>query len=187
MESRASSADKTMIITVVLVILAAATLAFLISQARGRSLAIKALADPATHVQSVDLNAFRNLIDPQEESFLRDELPTHEFRKIQRERMRAAIEYVTCAAQNASILLRLAQDARHSADPAAVESAEKLMESAIQLRLYAMRTIVRLYVAILIPGAGLSDTRVADRYEQMTRLVVRLGLQYPTRGLPAAL
>lgn len=101
--------------------------------------------------------------------------------------MRAAIEYVACAAHNAGILLRLAQDARQSADPAAVAAAEKLTASAIQLRLYAMRTMGRLYLAMLIPGAGLSDTRVADRYEQMTRLVVRLGLQYPTRGLSAVL
>lgn len=172
---------------IVLILLAVTSFVVFVWQARGRSLAAKALADPAAHIQSVDLDAFRNLIDPQEEAFLRDRLSPKQFRRIQRERMGAAIEYVACAAQNARVLLRLAQDARQCDDPVTAESAEKLMESAIQLRLYAMRAMGRFYVAMLIPGTGLSDVRIADRYEQMTRLVVRLGLQYPTRGLSAVL
>ena len=37
-------------------------------------------------LRSVDLRAFRNLMDPEEEDYLRQHLPAAEFRRIQRER-----------------------------------------------------------------------------------------------------
>ena len=46
----------------------------------------------------------------------------------------------------------------------------------------------RLYLGMVVPGARISPVRIAERYEQMTRQVVLLGcLQYPTRGISAAL
>jgi hypothetical protein len=135
----------------------------------------------------VDIEAFRNLIDPTEEDFLRSRLPPAEFRKIQRERLRAAVEYVSCAAQNAAILLRLGEAARNSPDPATAEAAEKVVDHAIRLRLYAFQAIPRLYVGIIFPGWQASSLRVVETYEQVTRQVVRLGLQYPVGGVSAAL
>jgi hypothetical protein len=41
---------------------------------------------------------------------------------------------------------------------------------------------------MILPGARISPAIFAERYEQMTRLVVLLGcLQYPTRGVATAL
>jgi len=136
----------------------------------------------------VDVEAFRNLVDPGEEEFLRTNLAPAEFRKIQRERLRAAVEYVSCAAQNAGVLLRLADAGRRSSDPATAEAAEKLVNNALRLRLYALHTIPRLYLSMIFPGTRISPVRIAESYEQMTRQVVLLGcLQYPTRGVSAAL
>ena len=107
---------------------------------------------------------------------------------IQRERLRAAVEYVSCAAQNAAILLRLADAGRRSSDLATAEAAEKLVNNALRLRLYALHAIPRLYLGMIFPGAGISAVRIVESYEQMTRQVVLLGcLQYPTRGVSAAL
>jgi hypothetical protein len=177
-----------MTITLILVVIAFAALGLLIGLTRGRPLATEVLESPAQHIRAVDVEAFRNLIDPDEEEFLRARLPPAEFRGIQRERLRAAVEYVSCAAQNAAILLRLADDGRHSSDPATAEAAQKLVDNALRLRLYALHAIPRLYLGMIFPGARISPVRIADRYEQMTRLVVLLGcLQYPTRGVSAAL
>jgi hypothetical protein len=127
-------------------------------------------------------------MDPGEAEFLRANLSPSEFRKIQRERLQAAVEYVSGAAENAAILLHLADAGRRSSDPATAEAAEKLVENAIRLRLYAFQTIARLYLGMILPGARIAPVRVAESYEQMTRLVVLLGcLQYPTRGVSAAL
>lgn len=154
-------------------------------QARIRERTVR--ENPVQHLRPVDVNAFRNLIDPAEEEFLRSRLPAAEFRKIQRERLGAAVQYVYAAARNADVLLRLADPARYNADPAVVRSAQKLIDEATQLRLYAFQVIPRLYLAMLLPGRPIVPLRVAEGYEKMTQQVVALGLQYPTRGVSAGL
>jgi hypothetical protein len=177
-----------MTITLILVALAFLALVFLVRLTKGRALTAEVLENPAEHIRAVDVEAFRNLIDPEEEEFLRTNLLPAEFRKIQRERLRAAAEYVFCAAQNAAILLRLADAGRRSDDPATAEAAQKLVGNALRLRLYALHAIPRLYLGMILPGSRISPVRIAEGYEQMTRLVVLLGcLQYPTRGVSAAL
>ncbi|MGA7380277.1 MAG: hypothetical protein WBX03_05455 [Terriglobales bacterium] len=138
-------------------------------------------------IRSVDLRAFRNLTDPEEEEYLRLNLPPADFRRIQRERLRAAVEYIRCAAFNAAVLMRVAEAARHSPDPATVQAAARLIDNAIRLRSYALRAIPKLYLAMVLPGRRFSLARVTDTYEQMTRQVVLLGLQYPIGQISGAL
>jgi len=177
-----------MIITLLLVVVAFLALGFLIRLAKGHAASPEVLENPTQHIRAVDVDAFRNLVDPDEEEFLRSNLPPAEFRRVQRERLRAAVEYVSCAANNAAILLQLADAGRRSSDAATAEAAEKLVDNAIRLRLYASLAIPRLYLGMILPGTYISPVRVAERYEQITRLVVLLGcLQYPTRGVSAAL
>ena len=64
------------------------------------------------YMRPLDLAAFRNLIDHDEEVYLRAQLPAAAFRSIQRQRMRAALEYVGRTAHNAGILLRAGETAR---------------------------------------------------------------------------
>ncbi len=138
-------------------------------------------------LRSVDLRAFRNLMDPDEEEYLRQHLPAAEFRRIQRKRLRAAVEYIQCAAFNAAVLMNFAEAARQSPDPAVARAAVKLTDNAIRLRSYAFRAIPKLYLAMIFPGRGFSPAPVAESYEQMTRQVVLLGLQYPTGEISGAL
>lgn len=138
-------------------------------------------------IRSVDLRAFRNLMDPEEEEYLRRNLPAADFRRIQRQRLGAAVEYVKCAAFNAAALMRFAEAARHSPDPATVQAAVKLTDNAIRLRSYAFQAIPRLYLAMVFPGRRFTPARVAESYELMTRQVVLLGLQYPTGEISRAL
>jgi hypothetical protein len=177
-----------MIITLIVALIAFVVLLLSVRLARGRALSSSVLENPAEYIRAVDVDAFRNLVDPEEEEYLRTNLPGNEFRMIQRERLRAAVEYVNCAAENAAILLRLADAGRRSPDPATVEAAEKLVDNAIRLRLYACYAIPRLYLGMILPGSRISPARIAETYEQMTRQVVMLGcLQYPTRGVAAVL
>jgi hypothetical protein len=177
-----------MIITFILVALAFLALGFTVWLTKGRAITAQVLENPAEHLRAVDVEAFRNLVDPDEEDFLRTNLAPAEFRRIQRERLRAAVEYVSGAAQNAAVMLRLADAGRRSSDAATAEAAQKLVDNAIRLRLYALHAIPRLYLGMVVPGARISPVRIAERYEQMTRQVVLLGcLQYPTRGISAAL
>jgi hypothetical protein len=146
---------------------------------RGRS-----LEELAAGLQPIDINAFRNLIDNREEQFLWENLPSSEFRRIHRERMRAAIDYIRAASQNAGILVRLAQSAKEASDPEVVTAAENLLENAIRLRLYALQTIPRLYWSMLLPGVVLTGGRFADDYDTMKRQMTVLAcMQSLARGV----
>ena len=168
-----------MTISIILVIFGVFTLLWLIRRAKGQYLTTKLEDHPARQIRLVDVEAFRNLVDPAEEEYLRIQLPPAVFRRIQRRRLRAAIDYVSCAARNAALLLNIAEAARRSSDPATVATAERLIDNAIRLRLYALRVIPRLYIAMLLPMRGLTAVPFADRYEQVARQVILLGIRFP--------
>lgn len=174
-------------ITLLLVVFAIAVLVFLTRLAAQRSRIPVVLQDPGKHLSRVDVDAFRNLIDPDEEDYLRQRLAPSEFRKVKIERLQSAVEYLKSVARNASILLIVAQAARESTDPAINTAAERLIENALRLRLFAAQAIPRFYLAMLIPVGRGFPVRVVDEYERVTRQVIMLNLQYPLRNVPAAL
>jgi hypothetical protein len=156
--------------------------------AKGHLSTNDSLDELASRLRSVDVEAFRNLIDEHEEQFLRERLLPGEFRRVHRERKLAAVQYIWCAAQNAAVLIRLGEAARQNSDPAIAAAAEKLVGNALKLRLYAFQAIPRLYMSTLFPWGHATPSFVADTYDGMTRQVVMLGcLQYPTRGMSSAL
>jgi len=136
----------------------------------------------ATQLRPIDVNAFRNLIDEREEEYLRTHLPPHEFRSIHRERMLAAVEYVWCATKNTAILMSLGEAAKRGSDPTLIAAADKLLENAVRLRLYAIRSLPRLYFSMVFPSANRAPHFVAETYDAMVRQAVVLGcLRHPAR------
>ena len=178
-----------MIVTFVLVLLSLIAL-LLMYAVRGKTSPVGELDDLVGRTRPVDIDAFRNLIDPAEEDFLRENLPPSEFRAVQRERLRAAVDYVSCAAHNAAILVGLGEAARVSPDPKIAKAGEQLLDSALRLRLYAFLSIIRLYLGIVVPGARLSAGRLADNYQHLSSLAGQLVfMQHPAHAsrLPAIL
>lgn len=176
-----------MTLSIIVVMFAFSALWFFLRLSRVFAVTPRVLENPAEHLRTVDVEAFRNLIDPDEEQYLRNHLAPADFRRIQRERLQAAVEYIACAAQNAAVLVRLGEAARRHPDPATAAAAEQLIENAVRLRLFALQAIPRLYVAMVLPGRRVAPLRVAESYELMTRQVVLLGLRYPAEGVSAAL
>ncbi|HKU19901.1 MAG TPA: hypothetical protein VJQ50_02730 [Terriglobales bacterium] len=158
-----------MIVTGILVVLVAVALLLLARAARGQGAAgIVTVVDLQGRTTAIDIAAFRNLISPQEEDYLRHNLPPSEFRRIQKERMRAAAAYIHQALQNAAVLLRLGEAAQRSADPQLAAAGSTLVDTAIRLRLYAFFVLLKLYLNIAFPGLQLSSLAVVDRYERLT-------------------
>lgn len=176
-----------MTISIIVVVFAVLALWFFVRAASLFVASRQVVDNPAEHLKTVDVEAFRNLMDTEEEAYLRDHLQPGDFRRIQRERLQAAVEYITGAAQNAAVLVRLGEAARSDPDPATAAAAEKLIANAVQLRMYALQAIPKLYVAMVLPGRRVAPIRVAESYELMTRQVVLLGLRYPAEGVSAAL
>lgn len=176
-----------MIITIILVVFALLAMGALIVAARGRSGTVTDVAELQGRLRPVDVLAFRNLVDADEEEFLRSKLPAKVFRMVQRERIGAAVEYVQCVAQNASVLLRLGEAARASADPEIANAGRELVESALKIRIYALSAAMRLRVRRVLPGLRVSPSGVSSSYENLTGLVSRLGrLQHRSGQLAAA-
>jgi hypothetical protein len=177
-----------MMFSLIFVVIGVLSLILIVYLAKGHHSAGGNLDELASKLKFIDVNAFRNLIDEGEEEFLRVRLPRHEFRSIQRERKLAAIEYIWCAAQNAAMLIRLGEAAKQDPDPAVSAAADKVVENALRLRLYAFQVVPRLYLSMVLPGASLAPYFVADTYDKITRQAVMLGcLQHSTREMSRAL
>ena len=172
-----------MTIGYVVIILAALAIVLFVWKTISRATSGHDEIDLSQQVQIVDLEAFRNLTDPAEEQFLRERLKPAEFKTIQRERLRTAIEYVGGVSHNAGVLLSLGQSARENADPLIAEAGRSLVDEALRLRLYSALTISKFWVRYLFPGAEFQPSGIVDRYQHVTEGAVRLGrLQYPERG-----
>ena len=176
-----------MIITVILVLAGFLSLAAILFLAKGRAESPADLINLRKQMKPLDIEAFRNLIDYDDEEFLRRTLEPPQFRLVQRARLRAAVEYVVCASQNAAILHRFGEAARHSSNPSVVEAGDKLVNSAIRFRLNALQTVLRFYLALLMPATSIHRAGIAEGYERMTAQVVLLGcLQFERSGTYAS-
>ena len=164
-----------MITTLVLIAVAILALAFFVGMLRGRASAVADVANLPGRIRPVDLAAFRNLMDPDEESYLREHLPHREFRAIQRERLQAALDYIQCVAANAAVLLRVGEAARRSRDPQVAATGQDLVDTALQLRVYSLLAQGKLYAGILIPGLRVSSARISNSYEHLAGALSRLG------------
>jgi hypothetical protein len=172
-----------MIVPGIFVVLAFLALLLLLRLAKGNRSSVTDPTQLAQELRRVDVDAFRNLVDSNEEEFLRSRLTPSEYRSLHRERLRVAIEYISSVARNATILMSMGESARRSPDATIAAAGQRLVDNALRLRLYSLRAMPKLYLGILLPGVRMSPADVADRYERVTGLVVLLGrLQYPARG-----
>jgi hypothetical protein len=131
-------------------------------------------------IEPIDIEAFRNLVSPAENDYLRRRLPAGEFRMVQRQRLRAAAAYIRVAARNAAVLITIGQAARSAHDPATAEAARQLVDNALQLRQYASVALLRIYIAQAWPQSGLAAAPIVHGYEQLSSRAMLLGrLQNP--------
>ncbi|GEM_PF-732631 len=126
--------------------------------------------------RSLDIEAFRNLVDSAEEAFLRDNLSPKKFREIKRRRAWAAFIYAWEAGGAATALARVGQAAQRSSNPEVAASGVQLSESAFRLRLQTIRACLHLLTEILLPDwQGRSLPPLLDQYERAAQTLFRLG------------
>jgi len=170
-----------MTLAIILVIAAVLSLAVVFRIAISGSLQLSGKAGIAGQIQPIDVVAFRNLIDPAENEYLRRRLPAREFRRVQRKRLRAADAYVQTAARNAAFLVRMGQMALSSADAPTATAARQLVDEALLLRRNAAFVLLRIYVALAWPTAGFAAAPILDGYNRVAASAMLLGrLQAPS-------
>ncbi len=147
---------------------------------RGHNVRIASSEDIQRLTKPVDLEAFKNLTDPAEESFLRGQLPSRAFAKVQRRRMLAAVEYVQRVAWNTSVLMRLGELASTAPEPAMVRAGAELKTAALTLRILALQAEGTLYVRAAFPNLQLQPRDLVAGYEHLREQVAAVcQLQQP--------
>jgi hypothetical protein len=167
-----------MTLAIILVISAALALVFILGVTVSRNLQTSG-AD-RNRIQPIDVEAFRNLVDPAETEYLRRRLPASEFRTVQRERLRATAAYIQLAGRNAAVLALIGQSALSTGDSQTAEAARQLVDNALLLRRNAALALLRIYFSLAWPNSGIAATRVLRGYEQLNGCAMLLGrLQNP--------
>ncbi len=133
--------------------------------------------------RSLDIEAFRNLVDAGEEAFLRANLPPAKFRDIKRQRSWAALLYTWEVGRAAKALAIVGQAAQQSSNPAIVASGTQVAESALRLRLQTIGASFYLFGEVLLPGLKRGTLPpLVDQYKRSAETLLRLdGYSYRVR------
>jgi hypothetical protein len=125
---------------------------------------------------SLDMEAFRNLVDPEEDAFLQSSLPIDQFRAIKRERAWAALAYARALSQVALEFSRFGHALRHSPDPSLADLGREVASGAIHLRILALKATGRLFIAATFPKLPQRSPRsLFEQYGRSTGLLARYG------------
>jgi len=173
-----------MTLAIVLVVAAVLGLVFLLRLTLSRSLQLSSRGGLAAKIQPIDIEAFRNLVDPAEDDYLHRRLTASEFRVVQRGRLRAMAAYVQTAGRNAGVLVQIGQAALVAGDARTSDAARHLVNDALLLRRNAAVALFRIYIALAWPTSGLAAGSVLRGYEQLNGKAMLLGrLQNPAAPL----
>lgn len=162
-----------MIPIIALAFVAVAVLLFLIYQVRLRYLDQRKIKQIG-QLLPVDLEAFQNLTDPEEERFLRANLSPKDFRKIRRLRLQAAAMYVSVLSENAGKLLAIGQSARNNPDSAIALSGQEIFHCALRLKLWCVFSLLQINITMIFPTLLSPRHGITERYAHITSLVTSL-------------
>jgi hypothetical protein len=158
---------------IVIAILLAGVFTYLVAGRVGNSIDLdKARSSMAL----LDMEAFRNLVDPEEDAFLQSCLPPDQFTAIKRERAWAAIAYTRALAQVALEFSRFGHALRRSPDPNLADLGRQIVSGAVRLRILTLKATGRLFIAASFPKFPQRNPRsLFEQYGQSAGLLARYG------------
>jgi hypothetical protein len=135
---------------------------------------IRSLDDWEAKRHEVDLEAFRLLLDAEEEEYLRTALPEPQFRAFQRQRLKLALDSLNLVGKNAAMLIKLGHLAKIRANPKLAREAEELINGALRLRVNLLFVQPCLWLKWLFPGWAMSIPEFALPYEELLSYLNRI-------------
>jgi hypothetical protein len=115
----------------------------------------------------VSARAFELLLDPQEEAYLRRSLTAHQFRTIQRKRIRFALDCAVRIGKNAGMLLQLAECVGAASDGPRADAARELATLAMRVRLSSFMVVWCLRLKWAIPSVAVHLSAQPLRYLEL--------------------
>jgi hypothetical protein len=168
-----------MSLAILLIVASALALVLILTATVSRTMQVSLKGDSG--LQPIDVEAFRNLVDPAEDAYLRHHLTAAEFRTVRRERLRAVAAYVQVAGRNAALLIHIGQGALASTDTQTAEAARQLVNEALLVRRNATLVLMKIYMILAWPNSGLFAAPILHEYQQMSGAAMLLGrLQHPS-------
>jgi hypothetical protein len=167
-------------ITVIVIALALCAVVLFYAAVRSRRKQAAQLFRP------VDLNAFRNLLDRDDELFMKEKLPRSKFVRLKRHRIRVTARYVARIASNASGVLHVGETARLSPLPEVASTAAQVMELAAQIRLQCLVALAKLSLEYAMPSLQLTPAMLVPKYQSLRENVRRLGDLQTQNPIPLA-
>jgi hypothetical protein len=137
-------------------------------------------------IRPVDLQAFRTLMDRDDEIFMREKLPRGKFFRLKRQRIRVTFRYVARIASNASAVLHMGEAASMSATPEVANAAAQVMELATQIRLQCLLAMGKLSLEYIFPSLQLTPGMLVPKYQSLRDNVSRLGHLQAQSYVPVA-
>jgi len=173
-----------MTLAILIVVAAMLSLCLILWLSVSRNLAISKGTDLARQIEPIDVEAFRNLINPADDNYLRRRLPASDFRVVRRARLRAIAAYIQTAGRNAKVLVRIGETAIAAGDPRTIEAARQLVNEAVELRTNSTLVLAKVYIMIVWPMVGSIGAPLVDGYAHLSGSAMLLGrLQNPVAPL----
>jgi hypothetical protein len=160
--------------TILLVIAGLLTIALLAYVVRGHVSSGTTLSRLHEFTTHVDLAAFQNLIDPENEKFFRDRLDAQQFRKLRKQRDRVVLAYLRSIAANAAVVLYVGEQLRASSNEATRSAAERVVATALRLRINALLAMVQLELFLILPIEQSKQIRLSVEYPAFVSSVMSL-------------
>ena len=167
--------------TLMVIVLALCAIGLFYTAARSRS------KQARQNIRPLDMKAFRTLTDRSDELFLRRRLAHSEFSRLKRRRIRVTALYVKRMANNAAIVMRMAEMARTSANPDVARVAAQVSETASQIRLQCILAFAKLSLEFAVPSLQLNPATLEPNYQALRENITRLGQLQNAAPLPAAM
>lgn len=165
-----------MTLLVLIVLLACAAAIAMYVGMRGHHRRFEKIEDIEGALSPIDLNSFARLTDIRERRFLKSSLPANVYRRVQRERVLIAIQYVKSAARNAAVIIRVAETQSSDVNLDVRARAKRLTEESFRLRLVCIFAIAMLYISFVFPDHEISILDLISRYESMSDSLSRLSM-----------
>lgn len=151
----------------------------------GFSLWLRLRASKQRSVHPVDLDAFRTVMDRDDEQFLREKLPNGKFRRVKRQRISVARKYISRISNNIAVTLLAVRAAYDNGDPEFIKEAARAADLASEIQHQCLVMYAKLGAEFLVPSLQLTPVALAARYQTLRESVNRLGkLQAQRPALP---
>jgi hypothetical protein len=143
----------------------------LFAAVRSQAAPITGLDDFQRRWKSVHLPALSNLMDAEEERYLRDNLSRRDFNMIRRKRLVASWDYLSRLAANARLMVRAGQAIQHSSQGEQSVQARTLVADAMRLRNAVLRTQLSIAARFLFPELQSPIASALEQYSSLRKSI----------------